>query len=619
MKNSIQLLPDHIANQIAAGEVVQRPASVVKELLENSVDAEATSIDLIIEDAGKTLMQVVDDGLGMNETDARLAFERHATSKIQKAEDLFNLHTKGFRGEALASITAVSHVQLKTRTQDQELGTLIKVNGSVVEKQEACNTAKGASIAVKNLFFNVPARRNFLKSNQVESRHITDEFQRVALAHSEISFSLIHNKNKIYVLPSSNLKQRILNIFGKKINKKLVAVEEQNDFMELRGYIGKPDEVKKNRSEQFFFVNDRFVRSNYLSHAVNKCYENLIPKGYYPSFFIHIKVDPTQIDVNIHPTKTEIKFQDESVIYTTLKSAIRRSLGIHNVTGTIDFDTDPQMKVPYDMLSKKPINPGISVSKDFNPFKSEAPRFKGELGKKEQIGNQQNWQDLYSGLEKNSFVTASQEESKVSHDDVILEEPKQEVAFEEVDTLLPYQVHQKYVLLHSKDSFLLIHQGRASQRVLYERYKRSFGSSHVVSQKLLFPINVDLNKNDMFILRDIQDKLIQMGFGIVQFSEEIIVIEAIPVGVKDKEVVSVFESIIEDIRQSGKVEDGIICDIICRSMAKVLAISIGCYLTLGEMKNLVDELFNCQNHTCSPFGKKIFIEVTLEQLDKKLG
>ncbi len=618
MKNVVQLLPDHIANQIAAGEVVQRPASVVKELLENSVDSGATSIDLVINDGGKTLIQVIDDGIGMNETDARLSFERHATSKIRKVEDLFNLHTKGFRGEALASIAAVAQVQMKTKTQQQELGTLIKTNGSVIEKQEMCNTSKGTSISVKNLFFNIPARRNFLKSNQVETRHIIDEFQRVVLTHCEVNFSLTHNDNKVYILPASNLKQRIVNVLGKKISERLVAIEEQNDFIELKGYIGKPDAVKKNRSEQFLFVNERFIRSNYLSHAINKCYENLIPKGYYPSFFIYIKIDTAQIDVNIHPTKTEIKFQNESIVYTTIKSVIRRCLGTHNITGTIDFEIKPNMQVPYDVLKKKAINPNINVSRDFNPFHTDKANTQGGGYKKDRIKDNQNWKDLYEGLESSTFITTSgKSKNKTNPNDTILEEPKQEVAFEQVETISPYQVHSKYILLHKKDGFLFIHQNRAYQRILYDRYKKNLNNSHIIAQKLLFPITVELNKNDVSILKDMQNQLVKMGFGITQFKEDIIVIEAVPDSIKEHEIVCIFENIITQMRQLGKADDNIF-DVMCKSMAKALAIPSGVVLTPKEMKNLIDELFACRDYMYSPFGKKIFIQMNLEQIDKEL-
>ncbi|HSJ11187.1 MAG TPA: DNA mismatch repair endonuclease MutL, partial [Gillisia sp.] len=371
MSDVIHLLPDHVANQIAAGEVVQRPASVIKELLENAIDAKARNIQVFIKEAGKILIKVVDDGVGMSVTDARLSFERHATSKIKTAEDLFQLQTKGFRGEALASIAAIAHVELKTKQEDDEIGTCIKIEGSQVVSQEPCSTNTGTSLTVKNLFYNIPARRNFLKSDTVETRHIVDEFQRVALAHPNITFTLFHNSGELFQLPSANYRQRITNIFGGKTNEKLVPVNEDTEILSITGFVGKPEFAKRTRGEQFFFVNDRFIKSPYLNHAVTAAFDGLMKDNAFPSYFLYLKVDPKSIDINIHPTKTEIKFDDEHALYAILRSAIKHSLGLFNVAPILDFDRDPTMDTPYNYENRPASTPKVEVDRNFNPFKNE--------------------------------------------------------------------------------------------------------------------------------------------------------------------------------------------------------------------------------------------------------
>ena len=379
MADIIQLLPDHVANQIAAGEVVQRPASIVKELLENAIDAGASIIKLIIKDAGKTLVQVIDDGKGMSITDARLSFERHATSKIRTADDLFQLHTKGFRGEALASIAAIAHVELKTKQEQDDVGTAIIIEGSHVVSQEVVVTPKGASISVKNLFFNIPARRNFLKSNTVELRHVIDEFHRVALAHPDISFALYNNGSESFSLPISNYRQRIVNIFGNKTNEKLVPVEEDTEVLEISGFVGKPEFAKKTRGEQYFFVNNRFIKSAYLNHAIASAFDGLLKSGTHPSYFLNLTVDPQSIDINIHPTKTEIKFDDEHTLYALLRSAVKHSLGQFNIAPVLDFERDPNLDTPYSYGDTDTGPPKVEVDRSFNPFQDEA-QSKAESG-----------------------------------------------------------------------------------------------------------------------------------------------------------------------------------------------------------------------------------------------
>ena len=408
MTDIIQLLPDHVANQIAAGEVVQRPASVVKELLENAIDAQSTSIKLIIKDAGKTLIQVIDNGIGMSTTDARLCFERHATSKIKSADDLFNLHTKGFRGEALASIAAIAHVDMKTKTEEAEIGTKITIEGSEVTEQEPVVVAQGTTISVKNLFYNIPARRNFLKSNTVETRHIIDEFHRVALAHPQIEFIMLHNGSDVFNLPISNSRQRIVNIFGNKMNEKLVPVSEETEMLQIDGFVIKPEFAKKSRGEQFFFVNDRFIKSAYLHHAVNAAFEGLLKDGANPGYFLFLKVDTKSIDINIHPTKTEIKFDDEHAIYAMLRATIKHSLGQFSIAPVLDFNKDNGFDTPYEYTKKSPVAPTIDVDRDFNPFKGETQQknimfpFKREAKK-----SSNSWESLYTGLEDDSLVDSS--------------------------------------------------------------------------------------------------------------------------------------------------------------------------------------------------------------------
>ena len=398
MSSIIQLLPDHVANQIAAGEVVQRPASVVKELLENAVDAKASDIKLIVKDAGKVLVQVIDNGNGMNVTDARLCFERHATSKIRNAEDLFSIHTKGFRGEALASIAAIAHVEMKTKQENDELGTHIVIEGSKFVSQDPSVLPKGTSFAVKNLFFNIPARRNFLKSDTVEFRHIIDEFQRVVLAHPSISFTLIHNGSELFNLPKTNSRQRIVNVFSGKTNEKLVPMEEHTEIVTIQGFVSKPEFAKKNRSEQFFFVNDRFIKSGYLHHAIINAYDGLLKDTSQPSYFIYLNVPPNTIDINIHPTKTEIKFDDEQALYAILRATVKHSLGQFNIVPSLDFERDPNLDTPYEYQNKSAETPTVQFDRTFNPFQDEKLKTTSYSSGSYKKEVQPSWESLYVGL-----------------------------------------------------------------------------------------------------------------------------------------------------------------------------------------------------------------------------
>lgn len=624
MSSIIQLLPDHVANQIAAGEVVQRPASVVKELLENAVDAKATDIKLVIKDAGKSLVQVIDNGIGMNITDARLCFERHATSKIRQAEDLFDLHTKGFRGEALASIAAIAHVEMKTKQEQDELGTHIVIEGSKFVSQEPSVLPKGTSFAVKNLFFNIPARRNFLKSDTIELRHIIDEFHRVALAHPNIYFTMIHNGSEAFNLPQSNYRQRIVNVFSAKTNEKLVPVQEETDILKIHGFVGKPEFAKKNRSEQFFFVNDRFIKSGYLHHAVMAAFEGLLKDNAQPSYFLYLDVPPNTIDINIHPTKTEIKFDDEHALYAILRSAIKHSLGQFNVAPVLDFDRDPNLDTPYQYQNKAAEYPTIQVDRSFNPFAddssnggltkqkstqsySSAPSFK-----KQEVGA--NWESLYVGLKQDTEEVASFSFENEEVTASLFDEKEEEQASKRT-----YQIHKKYIVSPIKSGMVIMDQNRAHQRVLYEQFLTNMTVKQASSQQLLFPLQLHFSPNEMKLITELQLSLENTGFVFEAFESDAVHISGVPVNTSESEVSIVLEQLISDL-QDG-IPDSSFCqnDTIAKSMAKSLAVRTGTYLTEKEQENLVNNLFACKEPNVSPFLKPTFITMSVDDLDKKFS
>jgi len=621
MSSIIQVLPDHVANQIAAGEVVQRPASVVKELLENAVDAKATDIKLIIKDAGKSLIQVIDNGKGMSVTDARLCFERHATSKIRQAEDLFSLHTKGFRGEALASIAAIAHVEMKTKQEQEELGIHTIIEGSKFVSQEPAVVPKGTSFAIKNLFFNIPARRNFLKSETVEQRHIVDEFQRVAMAHPNIHFTLYHNGSEMFNLPISNLRQRIVNIFAGKTNEKLVPVSEETEIVNLHGFIGKPEFAKKNRGEQFFFVNDRFIKSGYLHHAVMAAYEGLLKDGAQPSYFLYLEVPPHSIDINIHPTKTEIKFDDEQALYAILRSAIKHSLGQFNVSPVLDFDRDPNLDTPYQYQSKEAEYPTIQVDSDYNPFVEEKPsksyasssNFSAVSSyRKPEV--QPSWESLYVGLKQ-----AGQELAEHSFENEAVTSSLFEENEIEQEVKRTYQIHKKYIVSPIKSGMVIINQKRAHERVLYEAFLTSMTVQQASSQQLLFPLQLYFSVDEIELLKELQSSLENTGFVFETIEEDYIMISGLPVNVTESEISIVLEELLSDL-QNG-IPDSSFCqnDTIAKSMARSLAVKTGTYLTEREQENLVHNLFACKEPNASPFQKPTFITMSVEDLDKKFS
>lgn len=617
MSDIIQLLPDSVANQIAAGEVVQRPASAVKELLENAIDAGANKIQLIVKDAGKALIQVIDNGCGMSVTDARMCFERHATSKVRKAEDLFAIRTMGFRGEAMASIAAIAQVEMKTRRHDEELGTLVEIEGSVFIKQEPVATAPGTSICIKNLFFNTPARRNFLKSNPAEMRHIIDEFQRVSMANPTVAFSLHHDGIEIYRLPASALKQRIVHLFGSNYNERLIPVEEETSIINLKGFIGKPEFAKRTRGEQFFFVNNRFIKDPYLNHAVNRAYEELLSDDNFPLYVLFIDIDPSKIDVNVHPTKTEIKYLEEKSIYAILHSAVKRSLGRFNISPTIDFDQETGFSA---MITHKApeeiVPPSINFNPDFNPFADEKPAresayaafSKNYGGGGGMSPSTKNWGSLYE-IAKDQ--TAEQHSLKLQED-------------EQHEQLIPaqkqlMQLHNRYIISQIKSGLMLIDQQAAHERVLYERFIVHLEDRKGASQQSLFPQTVTLSPNDYELAKSLLEDIKSLGFEVREFGKNTLVIEGIPVdlGSSNFNETQLFEHLIEGFKNSQQDLKLDKRDALARSMARNSAIKSGTILGQEEMNTLIEQLFACKTPNFSISGRPVIQTIGLLELDKK--
>ncbi|MDH7912955.1 DNA mismatch repair endonuclease MutL [Winogradskyella sp. SYSU M77433] len=618
MTDIIQLLPDHVANQIAAGEVVQRPASVVKELLENAIDAEASEIKLIIKDAGKTLVQVIDNGKGMSVTDARLCFERHATSKIKSAEDLFQLNTKGFRGEALASIAAIAHVELKTKRPDDELGTAIEIEGSKVTSQEVTVTPTGTSVAVKNLFFNIPARRNFLKSDTVELRHITDEFHRVALAHPSIAFAFYHNGSELFNVPQENYRQRVVHIFGAKTNEKLVPVEEETEVLKISGFVGKPEYSKKTKSEQFFFVNQRFIKSPYLNHALSSAFEGLLKDGYHPSYFLNLTVDPKSIDINIHPTKTEIKFDDEHTLYAILRSAVKHSLGQFNIAPVLDFEQQSSFDTPYNYKDKVATAPKIEVDRSFNPFADDKPIERKQSSFQRTAFKQAptaSWESLYVGLESKgngsdddfSQVTFESDSKTAS----VFDENSVET------TKTTFQLQQKYIVSTLKSGMLVIDQNRAHQRILYENFLKHITIKEATSQQLLFPLQLHFTPNETKIIEELKEDLEHTGFVFSELNNKEVTITGVPIGVPESEVSIILEQLISDVENDVPDASFSAADLLAKSMAKSLAIKNGQTLNGTEQEHMVNSLFACKEPNVSPTNRPTFITMAVEDIEKK--
>lgn len=628
MSDVIQLLPERVANQIAAGEVVQRPASVVKELLENAIDAGATRIQLILREAGKTHIQVIDNGCGMSPTDARMSFERHATSKIRESKDLFSILTMGFRGEALASIAAVAQVELRTRRATDELGTRIVVEDSMVIIQEPCQCPQGTSISVKNLFYNVPARRNFLKGDPVEMRHALDEFQRVAMAQPDLFFSLHHNDQEIFHLPNGNLRQRVVKLFGEAVNKKLVPVEEQTEVLSISGFVGKPDYFKKGRGEQYFFVNKRFIKSQYLHHAVVSAYEDLLPADTSPLYVLFLEIDPKHVDINVHPTKQEIKFDDEKLVYHYLKVTVRHALGSNNITPTLDFETEPAFQ-PI-LLRQKQLRIEQKEGKD------AVDNFQRNYGSNDPESAQRNatnlanWQRMYENmrmidggtpepmLPENNDATLSARpgfEIRQSAGDDEMDDENQSFSKGQKE---PYQIHGQYLVSHIKSGFMLIDQQAASERILYERYLAALANQPIATQKALFPKNIELSGADAALLRDILTEVNCLGFDIQEFGGNTFVIHGTPADMVGKQEEALLEKVLNQYKDNFELELGI-RDNLARSMAKSAALKRGQSLTIREMQDLIDQLFACALPFQSPSGRNCCITFDLEDLQKRFN
>jgi len=600
MAELIKVLPDSVANQIAAGEVIQRPASAVKELMENSVDSGADRIQVIIKDAGRTLVQVVDNGSGMSDSDARLCFERHATSKIRKADDLFTIRTMGFRGEALAAIAAVAQIELKTKNTGSEAGTRVKINGSEFELQEPVACPDGTSISVKNLFYNVPARRKFLKANTTELKHIITEFQRIALAHPDTTFLLHHNDSEVYNLPAARLPERIQHLFGKTIAQQLVNVKTETSMMQVTGYIGKPEFARKTYGEQFFFVNGRFIKHPYLHRAVSQCYESLIPGDSVPAYFIYIEIDPVHIDVNIHPTKTEIKFEDERAAYQIIQASVREALGKFNLTPTLDFDSEGAMEIPYFRPGQTVNPPIIQVNHDFNPFDSDSQPWSHDQGTGFQPHPAQvtGWEQLYTPLQKP-------------------EEPG--LTGLNQDTRASLQLKNKYLLIPVKSGIMVVNQVRAYERILFEDFMRNIKEPGGIRQQVLFPFTFELNPVDLNLLLDVNDELTAIGFDIQPFGGQSVIMRSVPASVDASNPKALIEGLLEQLKNETPDLAGQYSEQVARTAARVSSLSFIRALHDEEVQMLIDRLFACHEPQFTPGGKPVLTILQMEEIEKRFA
>ena len=612
MADKIVLLPDNIANQIAAGEVIQRPASAVKELMENAVDAGATEIKLIVNDSGKTLLQVIDNGSGMSETDARMCFERHATSKIKNIEDLFHIKTMGFRGEALASIAAVAQVELKTKRSEDETGTLIEVENSTVTRQEPVAAPNGTSIAMKNLFFNVPARRNFLKSHAAEMRHIVDEFTRVAMAFPQILFTFTSNGQQVFYLEPGSLKQRIVQLLGNHYNAKMVSVKEETDYMNIYGFTGKPETAKKTRGDQYFFVNNRFIRSPYLNHAVMNAYQEMIPSDSFPMYVLFIDLDPTQVDVNVHPTKQEIKFEDEKIIYAFVQAAIKHALAQFSITPTLDFDLDasiqqlPSVTQPFTQ-DKKEAATSSSI------FKAFTQQNQAHFIDKPSSGELKNWKAFYAPTSKEEAFFDQENKQPLAP----IHKNYQAITID--DTTDTLQVFNAYILLSLPGSFLLVNQQAAHERVLYDEMNNAASGKPINAQRSLFPLTLELSPGDAVILNELLPDLLQVGFIIEPFGKNSFVVQGTPADLQNGNEKQLIDFTLEqykhfssDIKISNREK-------LFRALARQRAIKAGTPLTEKEMRQLLTDLFNCEVFNAAPNGNPTYLEFKQEQVEKMFG
>ncbi|MEP6467485.1 MAG: DNA mismatch repair endonuclease MutL [Parafilimonas sp.] len=603
MIDIINLLPDNIANQIAAGEVIQRPASAVKELLENAVDAGATSVQLFILDAGKTLIQVIDNGKGMSETDARMSFERHATSKIQNIDDLFHIRTMGFRGEALASIAAVAQVELKTRRAEDELGTFIEIDNSIVKKQEACACAVGTNICMKNLFFNVPARRNFLKSNAAEMRHIIDEFIHVALAFPNIFFSLTSNGQQVFYLEAGNYKQRFLQLLGNQYNTKLVPVKEATDYLDVNGFVGKPEAAKKTRGDQYFFVNNRFIKSAYLNHAVTSAFDALLPKDSFAVYALYIDLDPSQVDINVHPTKQEIKFEDEKIVYAFVQAAIKHALAQFSISPSLDFSLNADImqteavSQPFTQQQKET----VTASELYKKFSQKNQAHFIEPTNRTEL---KHWKDFY--------------DPTLMGDSLSLTENKLNLEGNHLP-IVNCQVLNTYIIASLNNNFMLIHQQHAHERILFEKYSANLQDKQSATQQTLFPVTLELSPQDAALLHELLPDLLLLGYKIELFGRNSFIIQGVPADILQGNEKHSIELLLEQFKHFSNELKFNQRQKLIHCMARQQAIKAGQSLSNKEMQTLIEELFNCNTPSIAPNGNPVFVEFNDEQLLKMFG
>ena len=581
MSDIIKILPTEVSNKIAAGEVVQRPASVVKELLENSIDAESTKIKLVVKDSGKTLIQVVDNGAGMTKNDMKMSFKTHATSKIKNIDDVFSITSMGFRGEALASISSISNVEMISKKKGTGKTNTISLGGDKVSIKNNVFSEEGTSVKVRNLFYNVPARRNFLKSDFVELRHIIDSFTRIALSYPNIEFNLIHNEEELFYLKKSNLRRRISSIFGRKIDENLIPLEEKTSLAKISGFILKPQVSKKSRINQFLFVNNRYIKSQFLNHSINNAYDGLLRDGHYPGYFIFLDINPSKIDINVHPNKTEIKFEDEQNLYSIINSSVKHSLGVYQVTPVLDFEKEPSMELPYNSSKSLIKEPSVEVDSSFNPFSKEK--------------SIRDWEELESKIEEGLF-------DKIDKN-------------EEIDSPKIFQVFNKYIITTTGSSVILVDQNLAHQRILYEQFLKSSVDNSSKSQKLIFPIEIDLTKKQEIILDEIKDIITSMGFKFF-VKKGVVIINGVPPIISDIPIEEIFEDLLNANNSYNIKESFSLSDLIAKKISKLLSIKTGKPLKLKEQQAIINQLFSCKEPKLSPSNKQIFVTLDKKDLDK---
>ena len=581
MSDIIKILPTEVSNKIAAGEVIQRPASVVKELLENSIDADSKKIKLVVKDSGKTLIQVVDNGAGMTKNDMKMSFKTHATSKIKNIDDVFSITSMGFRGEALASISSISNVEMISKKKGTDKTNTISLGGDKVSTKNNVFSEEGTSVKVRNLFYNVPARRNFLKSDFVELRHIIDSFTRIALSYPNIEFNLIHNEEELFYLKKSNLRRRISSIFGRKIDENLIPLEEKTSLAKISGFILKPQVSKKSHINQFLFVNNRYIKSKFLNHSINNAYDGLLRDGHYPGYFIFLDINPSKIDINVHPNKTEIKFEDEQNLYSIINSSVKHSLGVYQVTPVLDFEKEPSMELPYNSSKSLIKEPSVEVDSSFNPFSKEK--------------RIRDWEELESKIEKGLF-------DKIDNN-------------EEIDTPKIFQVFNKYIITTTGSSVILVDQNLAHQRILYEQFLKSSVDNSSKSQKLIFPIEIDLTKKQEIILDEIKDIITSMGFKFF-VKKGVVIINGVPPIISDIPIEEIFEDLLNANNSYNIKESFSLSDLIAKKISKLLSIKTGKPLKLKEQQAIINQLFSCKEPKLSPFNKQIFVTLDKKDLDK---